>query len=235
MGMWRSICALTAVAMVAVMLAPPPTLLVSFWILYDPCTEKPCDVVVHEAVRTLPQTELEIARTIFKRAPGIDLIEVRRVDLTERAAAQGAQDPIGCYDRDSTATTLAQLARLTGPTDPNQFHVYYVRDPGAYGVWCGVYDPAGADMILIGSLHQPRTLAHEIGHALLNSGDHVEEGIEGFSAENLRDNLMRGDYLGEHLTIGQMLRANFNPGSAVNRHHPGSTGWDGKRRGSSND
>ena len=67
-------------------------------------------------------------------------------------------------------------------------------------------------------LNDPFLLAHELGHALLNSGEHADND-NGFLEVDGVNNLMRpGDQAGGYLTIGQLYRMNFLGGSALNRH-----------------
>lgn len=215
---------------------------VKLWLLYDPCVagEFPCTALQRAAVKKWPETNLATAALILKQQfGGIDFENLGKTDLTEiedaerSALVQAAWIPAGCGGSSAspnsptpTQLTLNALTAATGAIAPNQLNVFYVLDPGGGGVWCAANDPdgRGINTILIASHHDPRELAHEIGHALLNFGGHVE-GLPGFTNDMIRRNLMNSQNLGDALTIGQLFRANVDTGSAVNRHgrRPGAS------------
>ena len=60
----------------------------------------------------------------------------------------------------------------------------------ACGVAPDVPDAIGRNTILLGETAEPGTLAHEIGHALLNSGKHADPNVDGFTDAHA-DNLMK--------------------------------------------
>jgi hypothetical protein len=182
-------------------------------------------------VKLWAQTELGTANTIYKQEfAGMGFKHLGPTDLTgpeeSTATVQHAWAPPGCTSAADTAETLERLHDITGDLDANQLNVFYVQTLlpfSAAGVWCGEHDPdgPGANTILLASHHYAHTLAHEIGHAVLNSAHHAENLTDGFTDLTSSDNLMRvGDLGGTvRLTIGQLFRANLDAGSAINRHH----------------
>lgn len=210
---------------------------VKLWLLYDPCVTRQfgvtCSAEDAQAVKEWPQTNLADAAAIFKEQfGGVDFEQVgTTIDLSETqdavlaAKVQAAWVPAGCGQpvqggpANPTATTLDTLLAITGPTDPNQLNVFYVQNPGGGGVWCALNDPdgRGVNTILIGSVHDPKELAHELGHALMNLGSHVDD-IAGFTDEAIGSNLMTTGTIGPLLTIGQLFRANVDSSGAINRH-----------------
>ena len=205
---------------------------VKFWLLYDPCVADPSSCPTDadkDAVKKWAETELAIAGTIYQQQfGGIAFKNLGLIDLTVANATPPASLPavLGCRSQLDTTATLQTLQDIIGDTDPHQLNVIYVEalDPNVIdGVWCGVHDPGGqgVNTILIASYHYPRTPAHEVGHALLNSDHHAEAGVDGFTSSNNGQNLMRQGTGGDQLTIGQLFRANLDVGSAINRHHSG--------------
>ncbi len=101
---------------------------------------------------------------------------------------------------------------------PGVLNVYYVMnivtdfgDP-AFGLWCNTSDPP--DVIAIGAYASNVTLVHELGHSFLANGE--EDHVDSLSSFD-KANVMHGKS-GErnYLTEGQVFRAFFNAGSALN-------------------
>jgi hypothetical protein len=205
---------------------------VRFWILYDPCVAEqfgPCTTSDAQSVKLWPETNLATAAAIFKgQFGGIDFEFLGKTDLSESDdpdvleawVPAGCGDPVAGDSKTPTQRTLDTLHDITGDLPPDQLNVFYVQDPGAAGVWCAENEPdgLGKNTILIGSIHSPKELAHELGHALLNLGSHVND-PGGFTDEAMiNSNLMKTGTLGDSLTIGQLFRANVDGLGAINRH-----------------
>lgn len=198
---------------------------VKFWILYDPCAGPgACPTFMANEMKQRPARHLENSARIYaEQFGGIsfdregDQDPLPAIGSTLRTAVDLYQ--LQC-DEESTQFTLDQIRMFTGLTDAEyskRMNIFYVKHPGGYGIWCGVYDQGiGRNTILLHQAPLLDTLAHEIGHALLDSGDHVED-IAGFGNAH-PENLMVGEFVGEQLTLGQLFHASLNPESSVNRH-----------------
>lgn len=104
---------------------------------------------------------------------------------------------------DANCTKAADLRNQIGFIN-NNLNVYYVRNPGARGWWCG------NNTILIGSGADNESLAHEIGHALSLGHTNAVAGIPG-------TNLMVTGGVGRNsITEGQCFRCNVNTNSRLN-------------------
>ena len=86
---------------------------------------------------------------------------------------------------------------------PNQINVYYVNRNS--GMWCR----KTPNVLYIGQKPVPETLAHEIGHALLDTA---------FHACSLGRNNLMCPQSGGDLTMGQMFRMNVHTRSRLNKN-----------------
>jgi hypothetical protein len=91
-----------------------------------------------------------------------------------------------------------------------------VSSTDGWGSWCGTHSAKGADIILLSTFTRDLTVAHELGHALLNTGYHASDALSGFGAG--KSNLMYAGDPGSYLSIGQLFRMNLGSRSAINRH-----------------
>jgi hypothetical protein len=155
----------------------------------------------------------------------VDLSQIDDTDLTPLGAAVRAARVVpGCKtvpDAGGTLPLLNNVKNLSEPSAPtNRLDVFMVRSAAANGVWCGI-KPEGANVIVLDAAYREITLAHEFGHAFLNSGqqisNHVVTGANGSYAANLMQALDTDD--GERLTLGQLFRATVDDGSSINRHN----------------
>ena len=169
------------------------------WVLYDPANmQAQADMHLQNATRIYREQFGGITFRAMKGQP------YRELDQAVNASQ------IGCDD-------VPLLKQVPG-FSPKQLNIFYVDFlNNAYGLWCGLDSIEGRNVILIASIAEARTLAHEIGHALLDSGNHADPGMDDFSAAH-RENLMTGNAGGEQLTLGQLYRASLNKYSSVNRH-----------------
>ena len=123
----------------------------------------------------------------------------------------------GCSNDADADSTLAKLKAVTDASNfetAGELNVFIVRSATAFGWWCG-RRPAGKDVIVVTTASRAVTLAHEIGHALLDCVDHTEVTAAGFT----NDNMMLASP-GNMLTLGQVFRMNLDADSPLNRH-----GW----------
>lgn len=98
---------------------------------------------------------------------------------------------------DSTCADVADLQAQIG-FDVDRLNVYYLRNVGARGWYCG------NNTILIGSNADNESLAHELGHAL--SLEHTNRTV-GFPTTNL---MVTGGVGRDSISEGQCFRANVN-------------------------
>jgi hypothetical protein len=179
-------------------LMDPVATSVNVWVLDTRCAQVDC-----------ARAEIELARAVFRNSFG-------GIDFNAAIVA-----PPGPYTTDHaakgcTSAALAQLKKIA--FKDRERNVYYLPALGPKGWWCGaVLNTAqAANTILIGPTHTETTLAHELGHALLKSGDHPVENTNGFTQANLCNNLMLQGNPGLHLTLGQLFRANSLPQCSIN-------------------
>ncbi len=209
------------------------------WLLYDYCSEPAatdvCGATPWADARNKVAQHLGEADRIFSRShagisfanASVNVISGNREleELIYRDAIRCHSDP---QNPDLVANLTRELAAFTGQTETEysqHLNVFYVRHPLGFGQWCGQEDPygPGRDTILMGRDARLRTLAHEIGHAYLNSGAHVDDTWPvSFSEDDVAHNLMRVSSPGDRLTSDQVSSAHMNPGSIVNRHSAGS-------------
>ena len=207
---------------------------VRVWLLYDYCSEPAstdvCENTPWESAKKKIAKHVSQANRLFLQSyagirlePDIAVISDNQVihDLISLDAIRCYSDP---EDPDVVTNLINKLATATGQT-PQQYskhlNVFYVRHPIGYGQWCGQDDPygPGRDTILMDRDARLNTLAHEIGHAFLNSGAHVDDGgVDGFNENNVAGNLMLSSSPGDWLTVGQLFRANMSLDSTVIRH-----------------
>jgi hypothetical protein len=216
---------------VPVNLSAPVTAKLKVWLLYDPCHPTPgqctCPAAscTAEGRKKFPlQMTLEAIDRYQKAFAGVtfthelvDLSQPAELSPSLRNAVAAALDVAGCeYDADADST----LAELKAVTDASGFetagalNVFIVRSATALGWWCGRRSE-GKDVIVMNTSSRPVTLAHEIGHALLDCPDHAQVTAGGFTS----DNMMLASP-GDMLTLGQVFRMNLDADSALNRH-----GW----------
>ncbi|MEZ4415600.1 MAG: hypothetical protein R3E10_07575 [Gemmatimonadota bacterium] len=92
-----------------------------------------------------------------------------------------------------------------------QINIYYTNE--AFTGWhCGT-----DNIIMIGSLAQPESLTHELGHAFslghTNSVDYDGDGVLDFAANNI---MVGGGFGRDHFSEGQDLRMSLNASSDLN-------------------
>lgn len=171
------------------------------WVLHDPANMK-----------QLAMDHLASASRIYRAQFGgiaFGFTDVEPDPGDDALAAKVAGGEIGCHDLDP-------LTNVRGFKN-EQLNIFYVmRLDGVYGIWCGEQGGSGRDIILIGANALPLTLAHEIGHALLDSLGHTEE-LSGYSLA-FQENLMTSFVGGEQLTLGQLFRTSLSSASSINRH-----------------
>jgi hypothetical protein len=177
------------------------------------------------------QAMMSYANDLFPSAyGGISFCFAGPIDLSgdSSSTVADAREGANCTTHAYASTTIAMLdavKTLTDrPGDPNvgrRLEVFFVNSAGGVGGhWCGHTGngprPESADSILIASSGGDNILAHELGHALLDSGRHT--GDSGDNRFNLHSNLMKAGSLGHYLTIGQLFRASLHRKGSVNRH-----------------
>ena len=192
---------------------------VRIWVVYDPCrVAGACTPGVAKEMEKRPKRHIDNAMRIYRQQfSGITF----KIHDIQSVRAENDGISIQCDNNQNTPTTLTKLQALTQLTEAeyrSKLNIFYVKDPHGYGIWCGAHDAygIGRDTILIGATAKTRTLAHELGHALLWSGEHVYPGEDGFSDPSI--NLMTEHASGDELTLGQIFRANLLPDSTLNRH-----------------
>ena len=139
-----------------------------------------------------------------------------------------AREGVNCTTHAYASSTIGLLnavkALTDAPGEPNagkRLEVFFVNGAGGVaGHWCGYTfngpRPESADSILVASIGSPAVLAHELGHALMDSGHHTS--ASGDARFNLHSNLMKDGALGSYLTLGQLFRASLHRNGSVNRH-----------------
>ena len=139
-----------------------------------------------------------------------------------------AREGVNCTTHAYASSTIGLLnavkALTDAPGEPNagkRLEVFFVNGAGGVaGHWCGYTfngpRPESADSILVASIGSPAVLAHELGHALMDSGHHTS--ASGDARFNLHSNLMNNGALGSYLTLGQLFRASLHKNGSVNRH-----------------
>ena len=194
---------------------------VKIWVLFDPCRTLPvpnptCTGSMNEW-ELRPERHLQMAMRIFdEQYGGITFDVVGGKDLTRERRMRDLRDfvdnsKLRCFDAEITEQTLAKLRAFTDQSAADyskHLNVFYVNDPAGHGLWCGVYDTMGngRDTILLGITAEPATLAHELGHALFQTGRHSDVHDDFGPAHT--ENLMTYSVAGEQLTLGQLFRAN---------------------------
>lgn len=197
--MWHASTAATFSLMEAPAAVEVP---VSTWLLYDPCADRSCTPEQQKWSKNRVASDLMRANEIY-RASFAD------ISLRQRAATSLLNVPAVTEVLDLGCGVEAQKARVEFGHDAGQLNIYYVRNPGARGLWCP------PDTILIGYTALSETLAHEVGHAL--GLEHVPD-----DEPSTRDNLMRQDGAMSKLTLAQLETLNFSPASIITR-----AGWRG--------
>lgn len=224
----------------SVELAKPVRQHIKLWVLYDPCrTPDPDPGVVCLSAAEMearPTRHLEHATRLYaEQFSGIALQRIRVKDFAERTESW-VRGPVDGFEiQCDTLYTQASLDKLLQIVNESplpipdgaieaaraaygrSLNVFYVKAAAGLGVWCGEHDPdgIGRDTILLSADAELVTLAHEIGHALLDNGGHAED-EPGYSTTAHADNLMRGSPQ-EALTLGQMFRMSLYENSSLNR------------------
>lgn len=154
------------------------------WVLHDSCKDRNCtaeQVAWADGARV--ESDLARANEIYTST---------RIQLTARTVRVRARGTLLERVIDVGCTDDGQRIRESIGHVAGHINVYYVRDPGAKGLWCA------PDSILIGATAYPETLAHEMGHAL--SLEHVE------AESGASDNLMSSTGAMSRLTVEQVER-----------------------------
>lgn len=200
------------------------------WLLDANCVGQSCQPSSTQDLMDVAKAALNLASDHYRNLfGGISFDAVRVVNLTTSTDPDvEAARTLKCNDLNNTHDAIANFDRVRDmvgqdPSDGKRLDVVYVRTASANGEWCGEHAKGsdvepGSNLIVMTLLNDPFLLAHELGHALLNSGEHADAD-HGFLAADGVDNLMRpGDQAGSYLTIGQLYRMNLLDGSALNRH-----------------
>lgn len=176
---------------------PPVEIPVSTWLLYDPCVARSCTSAQRKWSNERLATDLARTNEIYRASfAGIELRQRAVVSLLHVASVAEVLD-LDCG-------AAAQDARAVLGYSADRLNVYYVRNPGARGLWCS------PDTILIGFNAFSETLAHEVGHALGLA--HIPDGEPG-----ARDNLMREAGAMSSLTPAQIETMNYSAASIIHR------------------
>ena len=212
-------------------LSAPVTAKLKVWLLYDLCHPtsgqcicKPASCTA-EGRRKFPlQITLEAIDRYQKAFGGVafthelvDLSQPAELRPSLRSAVAAAINVAGCSNDANADSTLAKLEAVTSASSyeiGGELNVFIVRSATALGWWCGRRS-AGKDVIVVNTFIPAVTLAHEIGHALLDCGDHTQVSPGAFTS----DNMMLASP-GNMLTLGQVFRMNVDADSPLNRH-----GW----------
>jgi len=210
-----------------VTLSAPVAAKLTVWQLYSLCPAS-CTAADRKKF-ALQMTNEAIDR--YKQAFGgvafihevVDLSQPAELDPALRSAVASAIDVAGCEydaDADSTLAELRAVTNASGFATAGALNVFIVHSANALGWWCG-RRPLGKDVIVVSTYSTAVTLAHEIGHALLDCVDHTQVTANGFTS----DNMMLAYLPGNMLTLGQVFRMNLDADSALNRHgwRPGPT------------
>ena len=209
---------------------PPVVERIALWLLYANCYGGSCESAADAASLTdVAEASLNLAKDRYRSLfGGISFEGVRKLDLTNSTNSKvEAARVLYCTDPTTTHDSIEKFRKVrqlfgADPTYGKRLDVVYVRTAGGDAEWCGTHAVGGdlipgSNMITMTLLNSPFILAHEIGHALLNSGDHADPD-SGFMTGTY-NNLMRpGSYTGGYLTIGQLYRMNLLRNSSLNRH-----------------
>jgi hypothetical protein len=198
---------------------------VKVWMLRNYACPNPSDCMDRA------QAMMAYAKDLFPHAyAGISFLFAGPIDLWGNSSPTvvDARENANCTTHAFANATIGRLDAVKtltdAPGEPNagkRLEVFFVNSAGGVaGHWCGhTLDgprPASADSILIATTAADNILAHEFGHALMDSGLHT--GDSGDSRFNLHSNLMKDGALGSYLTIGQLFRASLHKNGSVNRH-----------------
>jgi hypothetical protein len=153
------------------------------WVLYDPCDDRSCTTEQIAWAKARVEADVARANEIFSNASARIHMKAHTIRVRAGPALLDGVIDVGCTERGQRVR--AALGHAAG-----RINVYYVRHPGAKGLWCA------PDSILIGASAFPETLAHELGHAL--SLEHLEAGTG--------DNLMSSTGAMNRLTAEQVER-----------------------------
>lgn len=143
---------------------------------------------------------------------GIDLLSLKSVGIVpDKAEAALTQSVLKKVVEQWDCEYLDNLIPNLSDYDPKVLNVFYV-DEQLTGLRCSSYET-----ILIGTLAQPATLAHELGHEFaLNHTDWVDEDDDGICDFTQR-NIMWAEVSGrDSFTEGQSFRMNLDSTSALN-------------------
>ena len=139
---------------------------IKMWVLHDPDNMEP------QALHNL-QTATRILQEQFSGI-AFSFSGIEPKPRNRRLDDAVADSAISCNKFDL-------LTELPG-VDDQHLNIFYLGIIQGFGVWCGVQGGFGRNIILVGTNAKIRTLAHEIGHALLDSGKHARPGEDGFSS-----------------------------------------------------
>jgi hypothetical protein len=203
---------------------------VGLWLLYANCVGGSCANRVAEAgtVLDVAEASLNLAKDRYQHLfGGITFDVVRKLDLTDSNKPKvEAARTLFCNNSSRTHDSIEAFRQVRSMfgwdvSFGKRLDIVFVRS-GLGGEWCGTHATGndvvpGSDLIVMTLLNDPFILAHEIGHALLDSGEHADS-ANGFITGTY-NNLMRPAGLtGGYLTIGQLYRMNLLRNSALNRH-----------------
>jgi len=213
-------------------LSAPVAAKLRVWLLYDLCHPTPgqCTCTGPASCTAAGREKFPLQITLeaidrYQKAFGgvafthelVDLSQPAELRPSLRSAVAAAIDVAGCANDADTDATLAKLKAVTDASNleaSGALNVFIVRSATAFGWWCG-RRPAGKDVIVVNTFIPAVTLPHEIGHALLDCGDHTQVTAGGFTSENI---MLSSP--GDALTLGQVFRMNLDADSPLNRH-----GW----------
>jgi hypothetical protein len=203
---------------------------IGLWLLYANCVGGSCQPANTQSLIDVAKATLNLARDRYLNLfGGVSFDAVRVVNLTTSTDSEvEVARTLKCNDPTNTHAAIAKFDKVRAMAGPDpeygkRLDVVFVRTAGGNAEWCGAHATGsdvepGSNLIVMTLLNDPFILAHEIGHALLNSGEHADN-ENGFLETNGLNNLMRpGDQTGGYLTIGQLYRMNLLDGSALNRH-----------------
>lgn len=145
----------------------------------------------------LVKAGLAQANTLYDASRcGIKFKKLEIVDEVDLAAREGLLK-VKCGD----GRFNVMMAKI--PPRSGSVNVYYLDDPGAFGVWCPL-----SKVALISSAPRSETLAHEFGHALfLGPSDGILPSSNLMCEQSIQ--------VRDHLTIGQCFRCNMESGSML--------------------
>ena len=154
-------------------------------------------------------TEVALAATLFDENHG-------GVTFTASYQTAGSTDSttINTVAIDVWNSLSCSVTAITGNPaiyTAGQLNVYYTNQPFT-GWHCGT-----SNIIMIGTLAQPESLTHELGHAFslghTNSVDYDADGVLDFDASNI---MVGGGFGRDHYSEGQAWRMSLNATSDLN-------------------